>query len=170
MLSEEAFDKQFIKAREEGEKATKTEAWAKSAFYDKEQDQVVVCLTNGSAFSFSSGLAEGLADASPEDIAQVEVSPSGEGLHWDNLDVHFSVPLLRAGVYGTKRWMKQLEGKRGIHHVSQSAFEGHLKERKHIGYRENVIRDGKNIITEKRENIREEPENIERNTTQHFKS
>lgn len=134
MISEEAFEKQFIKAREAEAKAAKTEPRAKSAFYDKEEDQIVVELINGGTFMFPSKLAEGLADASPEDIAQVEVSPSGEGLHWETLDVDLSVPLLKAGVYGTKRWMKQLEEKkRGIHRISKSVLERHLMEQEHTG-------------------------------------
>ena len=50
----------------------------------------------------------GLAGAYPEDLAEVEVTPSGDGLHWEKLDADFSVPALLAGVFGTAAWMVQI--------------------------------------------------------------
>ncbi|MEQ9001854.1 MAG: DUF2442 domain-containing protein [Coleofasciculus sp. B1-GNL1-01] len=44
---------------------------------------------NGASFLFTPELVQGLADASPDDLAQVELIPSGEGLHWETLDVEF---------------------------------------------------------------------------------
>jgi hypothetical protein len=53
-----------------------------------------------------------LAGASPDELAQVEVTPSGEGLHWETLDVDLSIPALMVGIFGTKAWMAEL-GSRG---------------------------------------------------------
>ncbi|MFP4103866.1 MAG: DUF2442 domain-containing protein [Coleofasciculus sp.] len=38
-------------------------------------------MKSGATFSFPPALAQGLAAASPEDLAKVEVTPSGDGLH-----------------------------------------------------------------------------------------
>jgi hypothetical protein len=49
--------------------------------------------------------------ASPEDLAEIEGTPSGDGLHWEKLDADFSVPALLAGVFGTAAWMAQIKMK-----------------------------------------------------------
>lgn len=50
---------------------------------------------------------EGLTEASAENLALVEITPSGEGLHWETLDVDLSIPYLMVGIFGTKLWMKK---------------------------------------------------------------
>ncbi|WP_343327985.1 DUF2442 domain-containing protein, partial [Leptolyngbya sp. CCY15150] len=42
-------------------------------------------------FSFPAAIAQGLAGAEPDALAQVEVTPMGDGLHWPTLDADFSV-------------------------------------------------------------------------------
>lgn len=69
-------------------------------------------LRNGASFLFPPELAQGLAGASPDDLARVEVTPSGSGLRWPTLDADFSLPDLMMGVFGTKSWMAAL-GRRG---------------------------------------------------------
>lgn len=54
---------------------------------------------------FPSRLTEGLAGASPNDLAIIEIAPSGLGLHWPKLDANLYVPSLLAGQLGGKRWM-----------------------------------------------------------------
>jgi hypothetical protein len=46
-------------------------------------------------------------------LAEVEVTPSGDGLHWEKLDADFSVPTLLAGVFGTDAWMAQVKMRDG---------------------------------------------------------
>jgi hypothetical protein len=55
---------------------------------------------------------EGLQDATPRQIAQVEILGNGTGLHWPALDLDHYVPNLLQHIYGTKRWMAQI-GRRG---------------------------------------------------------
>jgi len=57
---------------------------------------------------FPAELAQGLAGASPKDLADVRITPSGEGLRWPSLDADFSLPNLLAGEFGSKRWMATL--------------------------------------------------------------
>ncbi len=65
-------------------------------------------LTNGCAFEFPAGLAQGLRGAADGDLAQVEVYPGGEGLRWERLDADLSVPALLAVVSGGEAWMRQM--------------------------------------------------------------
>lgn len=89
-------------------KADRTEPRAAGASYDRGTGRVRIDLTNGCAFEFPAGLAQGLEDAAPDDLAHVEVYPGGEGLRWDSLDVDLSVPALLAGVFGGEAWMRQM--------------------------------------------------------------
>ena len=96
--------------------ADRTEPRAASASYDRESGRVRIELTSGCAFEFPAALAQGLAGAAPDDLAQVEVYPGGEGLRWERLDADLSVPGLLAGVFGGEGWMRQMGremGRRG---------------------------------------------------------
>ena len=54
---------------------------AVSARYDRRRSRVVVALNTGVELTFPTQLAEGLADASPDSLAEIEISPAGLGLH-----------------------------------------------------------------------------------------
>jgi hypothetical protein len=104
------------KAREAAAIANAVEPRTQSAYYDQSSDseallrsadRIVINLKSGATFSFPPELAQGLAGASSEDLAEVEVTPSGDGLHWEKLDADLSVPALLAGVFGTAAWMAQ---------------------------------------------------------------
>ena len=66
---------------------------------------MVVQLSTGIELTFPAALAEGLASASPGDLAEIEVSPSGLGLHWPRLDADLYVPALPRGILGSRSWM-----------------------------------------------------------------
>ncbi len=78
--------------------------------YDREAGRIVVELTNGCTFAFPPALAQGLEEASPAQLAQVEILGAGYGLHWEALDTDFSVPGLLAGLFGTKAYMARRAG------------------------------------------------------------
>ena len=81
-----------------------------SACVDPSSGILCLSLTNATTLTIPIHLIQGLADAHPDDLADIQVSPSGEGLHVDTLDVDLSVPGLVAGVFGAKAWMKGLGG------------------------------------------------------------
>ena len=74
---------------------------------------MVVALNTGVELTFPTQLAEGLADASPDSLAEIEISPAGLGLHWPRLDADLYVPALLQGVFGSKRWMARQLGAEG---------------------------------------------------------
>lgn len=85
---------------------------AVSARYDAQLGRVAVRLHNGLHFSFPAEFAEGLAGAAHEDLAEIEISPAGLGLHWPRLDADLYIPSLLQGIYGTQRWMARLSERR----------------------------------------------------------
>lgn len=72
---------------------------ARAVHYDRAADLVMLELSNGCVFGFPPRAIPALADASPTDLAAVELSPGGGALHWEALDADLSVPgLLLASV------------------------------------------------------------------------
>ena len=112
-LSDEEILAQIPPARARAQPAIAEEPRAKSASYDSRRRLVFVELTNGYVFGFPTHAAEGLQGASADDLASVEVSPSGLGLHWETLDADLLVPALLQGMFGTKTWMTELARKAG---------------------------------------------------------
>ena len=84
-----------------------------AARYDRRVSRVVVTLSNGLELAFPPHMAEGLADAKPADLAVIEITPAGLGLHWPRLDADLYLPTLLQGVFGSPRWMAGLLGKSG---------------------------------------------------------
>ena len=92
-------------AERRGAEMLETEPRAKTARFDAASSRIVVDLSNGCSFAFPAYLAQGLEDASPDALAEVEVLGQGYGLHWEKLDVDLSIPGLLAGLFGTKAFM-----------------------------------------------------------------
>ena len=84
-----------------------------SARYDRRRRRVAVRLNTGVEVTFPTALAKGLADASPEDLAEIVVSPTGLGLHWPRLDADLYVPALLQGALGSRSWMAAHMGAAG---------------------------------------------------------
>lgn len=71
---------------------------ATSAQYDSAKDEVVICLSTGLSLSFKPADAAGLGRAQACDLKQIEVSPSGLGLHFPALDADLYLPSLLVGI------------------------------------------------------------------------
>ncbi len=92
-----------------------------AARYNPRRERVIVELSTGVEVTFPVMLAEGLAGASPKDLAEIEISPTGLGLHWPRLDADLYVPALLQGVFGSKNWMASQMG--GVGGQSQSSVK-----------------------------------------------
>jgi hypothetical protein len=90
------------------------------AYYDRRSFRIVVNLNTGIQLAFPAELAEGLAGASPQNLAEIEISPSGLGLHWPRLDADVYIPALLQGVMGSKSWMARQLGAKGGRARSQA--------------------------------------------------
>ena len=83
---------------------------AESAHYDAGRDRVIVRLTTGIEIGFAPRDAEGLQNASRDDLAAIEVEAAGLGIHFPRLDADLYVPALLDGVLGSKSWMTARSG------------------------------------------------------------
>jgi hypothetical protein len=108
-----AITQQGLKQAEKRMASVREAGHAVSARYDRRRSRVVVALNTGVELAFPARLAEGLAGASPENLADIEISPAGLGLHWPRLDADLYVPALLQGVFGSKSWMARQLGAEG---------------------------------------------------------
>jgi hypothetical protein len=106
----EVTDAQIDAALGRGRSARTNEPRARTVRYDNQAGRVVVELTNGCVFAFPPRLAQGLQDATEEQLHQVEILGNGSGLHWQANDTDLSVPGLLAGLFGTKAYMARQAG------------------------------------------------------------
>lgn len=112
-MSEEEFERQYQAAAARGRQRMEAEPSAERAHYDRRQHRIVVELNNDCTFIFPPDKAQGLRGAAPQDLARVEVLPTGAALRWPSLDADFTIAGLLAGIFGTKAWMAELGRKGG---------------------------------------------------------
>ncbi|MFE4105781.1 DUF2442 domain-containing protein [Almyronema epifaneia] len=112
-LASSELEEQIQKAREETELDESLALVAKKAFYNEENKLIIIELANDVIFSFPTRLIQGLDKASKEQLVAIEISPSGQGLHWEELDIDLDIPNLLSGIFGTKSWMRDLGRKGG---------------------------------------------------------
>nr|WP_299239795.1 DUF2442 domain-containing protein [uncultured Halomonas sp.] len=109
-----------IKQAEDRMAAERDRAHATSARYDRRAKRVIIRLQSGLELAIPPHLLEGLAEATPEALSEVEISPSGLGLHWPQLDADIYVPALLEGQFGSKQWMARQLGAAGGRSRSQA--------------------------------------------------
>ena len=107
----ELTDREIAAAEERGRIMMETQPRAASARYDPKSERIIVDLTNGATFAFPPRLVQGLENATAEQLAEIEVLGMGFGLHWETLDVDFSVAGLVNGIFGTAKWMAARAGR-----------------------------------------------------------
>jgi hypothetical protein len=105
---------QFDEARAAGKALAQIEPRAVKAWYAADSERVFIELTNGVVMGFPYRLLQGLANGTPEQLAEVEIVPTGSALHWESLDADLGVSQLVSGVFGSKTWMTEL-GRSGGH-------------------------------------------------------
>jgi len=90
--------------------ADRIEPRAQGATYDPKRDLVLVTLTSGFAFGFPPQALDALQGATGEELSQVRISPSGDGLHWDGLDVDVSLTGLMIQALNLREWAPRILG------------------------------------------------------------
>jgi hypothetical protein len=86
---------------------------AVAARYDHRTDRIVIRLSSKLEVAFSPRDAEGLENARPRQLDEIEITPSGFGIHFPKLDADLYLPALLEGVLGSKQWMAARLGRVG---------------------------------------------------------
>lgn len=101
--------------RERGLRAVK-------AFYDPINELVMIETTRGFRWGIPKARIPVIAKASAEELMQLTLSPSGAGIHWEELDVQLSVPGLLVDALGAGTLAKEL-ARRGGQSTSDAKAE-----------------------------------------------
>jgi hypothetical protein len=86
---------------------------AVSARYDRKTGRIVIDLSSRLSLSFSPRDAQGLENARPTQLEEIEITPSGFGIHFPKLDADLHVLGLLEGFLGSKKWMAARLGQIG---------------------------------------------------------
>lgn len=101
-------DAEIDQAMARGEALARRAIRALAVCYDAERDDVILSLSDGETLTIARSLIQGLGEASKEDVSAVELLGDGSGLHWERLDMDFTVAGLVAGIFGNRSWMERL--------------------------------------------------------------
>lgn len=112
--------KQFALANRSGQNLQTSVPRAVSVRYDRKTGNIVIHLSSKLILSFSPRDVEGLQNARPSELDQIEISPSGFGIHFPKLDADLYIPGLLEGALGSRNWMASRLGQIGGRSRSRS--------------------------------------------------
>jgi hypothetical protein len=104
---------QFKEARKRARGLQDSLPRAIRVYYDRSSQKLVVDLSSKLTLSFSPHDVQGLEQATPSQLGEVEISPSGFGIYFPRLDADLYVPGLLDGFLGSKKWMASRLGQLG---------------------------------------------------------
>lgn len=96
---------------------------ATSVRYDRRIGRLVIELSSGIEVAFRPHDAQGLEQAKVADLAEIEISPSGLGIHFPRLDADLYLPALLEGFFGSRSWIAAQNGRVGGKATSQEKAE-----------------------------------------------
>jgi Protein of unknown function (DUF2442) len=105
--------KTVAEANERASERLRTTPTAVGARYDRRIGRVVIALSSGLEIAFKPHDAQGLEAARPAQLANIELSPSGLGIHFPDLDADLYLPALLEGFLGSRQWMAASLGQAG---------------------------------------------------------
>jgi hypothetical protein len=95
----------FEIANRRGERVRASVPKAIAARFNRATGRIVIHLSSKLDVSFSPHDAQGLENAKPSQLEEMEISPSGLGIHFPKLDADLYLPSLLEGFLGSRRWM-----------------------------------------------------------------
>jgi hypothetical protein len=104
---------EFDRANERGKNLRSGVPTAVAAHYDRRMRRVVIRLSSGLDVAFSPHDAQGLENAKPSQLAKIEISASGFGIFFPELDADIYLPALLQGFLGSRKWMAARLGAAG---------------------------------------------------------
>ena len=108
-----ALHNNFELANQRARELQQADPKAVSAYYDRKNGHIVINLASKLTLSFSPRDAQGLENARPSQLDEIEISPSGFGIHFPRLDADLYVPGLLEGFLGSRKWMAARLGQAG---------------------------------------------------------
>ena len=103
------------------------------ARYDRRRRRILIHFSTGLDIAFSPRDAQGLEDATPAQLAKIEISPSGFGIHFPAIDADLYLPALLMGLLGSRNWMAARLGALGGKSRSAAKVAAAKKNGRHGG-------------------------------------
>lgn len=103
----------FLQSNERAKELRASKPRAVSAHYDRKSRRIVIHLSSNLDISFSPDDAEGFEKATPMQLQEIEISPSGFGIHFPRLDADLYLPAILEGLLGSTAWMASRLGQAG---------------------------------------------------------
>jgi hypothetical protein len=119
MVSVKEFQAATVRARD----FRRNNPYAVSARYDRKSGRIIIDLSSRVSVSFSPEDAQDLEHAKPSQLEEIEVSPSGYGIHFPELDADLYIPALLEGLLGSRKWMAARLGQAGGRSQSRAKRE-----------------------------------------------
>lgn len=98
------------KAKREARIADRIEPRAVAVAFDTDQDLILIQLQGGYVFGFPPKAVAGLGKGAAAQLAKVRISPSGDGLHWEDLGVDASLTGIVVEALNLREWAPRLMG------------------------------------------------------------
>ena len=100
-------DEQFKLANQRAKKKISNSHVTTAVHYDNNSERITISLSSGLELSFSPKTVQGLENAKPADLTEIEISPSGLGLYFPKVDTDLYIPSLLHGLLAQKNgWLK----------------------------------------------------------------
>jgi hypothetical protein len=105
-------EREYQQAQRRGRVQKAAHPRAERVYFDPRRERLVIEFSRGE-FSIVPNAIQGLAKATAAELKHVQISPSGLGVYFRDLDVDVYVPALLEGVFGTRQWMASQLGSVG---------------------------------------------------------
>ena len=98
-ISDAEFDRQFAEATKRGKEDLNAGVFATAARYDKAKRRLIVDLANGMTVIIPQHLLQGLQEAKPKELTEIEILGVGSGLYWPQLNIDIALSGLLAKIF-----------------------------------------------------------------------
>lgn len=105
--------KEFLASERRSRRMQATIPMVSAVNYNKKAHRIVISLSTRIEVMFNPSDVQGLEDATPAQLSEIEITPSGFGLFFPALDEGVNVPNLLEGTMGSRKWMAARLGAEG---------------------------------------------------------
>src|SRR6266566_4551904 len=97
--------KEFLAATRRAKMMQANNPIAITAHYNKKMNRIIISLSTKVEVMFNPSDVQGLENAKPSQLEEIEITPSGFGLYFPELDEGINVLNLLEGTMGSRKWM-----------------------------------------------------------------
>ncbi len=113
MEAHNIFHKEYLEATRRSKEMQANNPRAIAAYYNRKARRVVISLSTKVEVMFNPSDVQALENAKPSQLEEIEITPSGFGLYFPELDEGINVLNLLEGTLGSRKWMAARLGAAG---------------------------------------------------------